>query len=181
MRIRSKSAHDAADYHRRIESCVTQDCRDHRGRGCFSVRTGDGHGVRLQSHQFREHLGTRNHWDRASIRFDDLRIVIADGGRAYDDVWVSDVLSSVTFKDLDTHLLQALGNVRVLQIRAGDTEPEIDEHLSDARHADATDTYKMDVLNSSKHLLATKRHKKHKLRTEFFNHIDGGGGGIAMR
>jgi hypothetical protein len=68
----------------------------------------------------------------------------------------------VTFKDLNTHLLQAISDVGALQIRARDAEAEIDEHLGNARHADASDTYEMDVLNSTKHFLATKRHKKHK-------------------
>ena len=66
---------------------------------------------------------------------------------------MSDVLSRVTFEDFDTHLLQAIGNVRMFQIGARDAKAEIDKHLSNAGHADATDTYEMDVLNSTKHLV----------------------------
>jgi len=99
------------------------------------------------------------------MRFDDLGIVVAHGSRANHDVRMSDVISSVSFEDLDTHLLQAIGDVRPLQIRSGDTEAEIDQHLGDAGHADASDAYEMDVLNSAKHqfsFLATRRHMSHK-------------------
>src|SRR5262249_33208354 len=143
---------------------VAQDSRDHRGGSRLSVRTGDGDGVRLESHQFGEHLCARDHRDRTPMRFDDLGIVVAHGSRANEDVWMSDVLSAVTFEDLHAQLLQAIGDVGSLQIRSGDTEAEIDQHLRDAGHADATDAYEMDVLNASKHrsVLATKRRKSHK-------------------
>src|SRR5262245_53287912 len=123
------------------------------------MRAGDSDGVWLQSHQLRQHFGARDHWDRAAVCFDDLGVVVTHGGRAHNDVRVSDILSGMTFKDLNTHLLQAIGDVGAFQIGTGDTEAEIDEHLGDAGHADASDTYEMDVLNSTKHLLATKRHK----------------------
>ena len=95
---------------------------------------------------------------RTTVRLDDFRIVVADGSRANDDVRVSDVLRCMSFKDLDTHLLQAVGDVRAFQIGARDAKAEIDEHLGDAGHADAADAYEMDVLNATKHFLATKRH-----------------------
>ena len=40
------------------------------------------------------------------MRLNDLRIVVAHGGRAHDDVRVPDILSAVAFKDLNawTHL-----------------------------------------------------------------------------
>jgi hypothetical protein len=67
----------------------------------------------------------------------------------------------VTFEDLNTHVLQAIGDVRAFQIGAGDAEAEIDEHLGDAGHADATDAYEMDVLNSTKHFLAVTNFRLH--------------------
>src|SRR6185295_19325267 len=48
-------------------------------------------------------------------------------------------------------MLQAIGDIGALQIGARHVKAEIDEHLGNAGHADSSDAYKMDVLNSSKH------------------------------
>src|SRR5215211_8853309 len=131
---------------------MAQDRRDHRRRGCLSMRTSHGDGVWLESHQLREHLGARDHGNRAAVCFDYLRVVVTNGCRAHHDVRVAHVLSRVTFKDLHTHLLQAVGNVGTLQIGAGNAKAEIDKHLGDAGHTDASDAYEMDVLNATEHL-----------------------------
>src|SRR6185369_2007606 len=85
------------------------------------------------------------------VRFDDFRIVVTHSSRPNDDVRMSDVLGTVTFEDLNTHLLQAIRDSGSFEIRSRNTEPEIDEHLGDAGHADAADAYEMNVLNSPKH------------------------------
>src|SRR6185369_11606042 len=85
------------------------------------------------------------------MSLDDFRIVVAHGSRAHDDVRMSDIFSSVTFEDFNTHVLQAIGDVRAFQIRAGDTKAEIHQHLGNAGHADAAYPDKMNVLNASKH------------------------------
>src|SRR5687767_7144152 len=95
--------------------------------------------MRLKSHQFREHLGPRDNRDGAPVRFENFRIVVTNSGRANNDVWLADMLSRVTFKELNTHMLQAIGNVGTLHVRAGNAKAEIDEHLGNAGHADATD------------------------------------------
>src|SRR5687768_3568499 len=64
---------------------------------------------------------------------------------------MSDVFSSVTFEYLNTHVVQAIGDGGAFQVRAGDAKAEVDEHLGNTGHADATDAYEMDVLDSSKH------------------------------
>ena len=53
-------------------------------------------------------------------------------------------------------MLEAIGDIGALQIGARNAKAEINKHLGDAGHADATNAYEMDVLNSSKHKLATK-------------------------
>src|SRR2546423_15645753 len=64
---------------------------------------------------------------------------------------MSDVLSGMTFKDLNTHLLQAIGDAGALLIRAGNAEAEIDEHLGNSGHTASSDAHEMNMLDSAKH------------------------------
>ena len=107
--------------------------------------------MRFQSHELREHLGARNNRNRTLVRLNDLGIVVAHGGGANHDVRVTDVLSTVTFKDLYAHLLQAIGDAGTFQIRTGDTKAKIAQYLGNTGHADAADANEMDVLYPSKH------------------------------
>jgi hypothetical protein len=66
-------------------------------------------------------------------------------------VWLAHILGIVTFENLNTHFLQSIGGSRTLQIGTGNAEAEIDQHFGNTRHADASDTDEMDVLNSAKH------------------------------
>jgi hypothetical protein len=59
----------------------------------------------------------------------------------------------MSFEDLHTHLLKSISNTRTLQIRAGNVETEIDQHLGNSGHADATDANKVNVLNATEHFL----------------------------
>src|SRR5687768_17024708 len=101
---------------------MAQHRRDHRGRSRLSVRTRNRDGVWLESHQLREHFSAWNDGNRALSCLNDFRIVIANGSRANNNVRMADVLSSVTFKDLDTHLLKSIGDTRTLQVGTGDAE-----------------------------------------------------------
>ncbi len=85
------------------------------------------------------------------MRFDDLRIVFTHGGGTNHHVRVAYVLAIVTFSKFNSHLLQTIGRGRFFRVGTGDTETQIDQHLGDARHADATNADKMDVLNSAEH------------------------------
>ena len=67
---------------------------------------------------------------------------------------MADVLGSMSFKDLNAHLLKSIGDTRALQIGTGNAEAEIDQHLGDTGHADTTDADKMDVLNPPEHLFS---------------------------
>src|SRR6185369_1423756 len=86
-----------------------------------------------------------------AMSLDDFRIVVTHGSRADDDVRMSDIFSSVAFEDFNTHVLQAIGDVRAFQIGAGHTKAEIHQHLGNAGHADTTDAYEMNVLDPTKH------------------------------
>jgi hypothetical protein len=66
---------------------------------------------------------------------------------------MTDVLSRVSFENLDAHLLKSIGGARALQVGTGNAEAEFDQHLGDTGHADATDANKMNVLYPSKHPL----------------------------
>ena len=70
---------------------------------------------------------------------------------ATDDMRIADVFTVVTFRELNTHLLQTVGDVRLLRVRSGNAETQIDEHFSDTGHSDTADADKVDMLNSSKH------------------------------
>src|ERR1041385_8539398 len=65
---------------------------------------------------------------------------------------LTNVLVCMSFKDLHAHLLKPIGNTRILQIGAGDTKAEIDQHFGNSGHADAPDANKVNVLNATEHL-----------------------------
>jgi hypothetical protein len=85
------------------------------------------------------------------LGLDDLRIVVAHGGRTNDDVRLSNVVAAMTFEDFNTHFLEPIRDGGTPQVGTRDAKAEIDQHLGNAGHADAPDTDEMDVLNSAKH------------------------------
>ena len=65
---------------------------------------------------------------------------------------IAHIFSVVPFSEIDSHLLQSIRRAGAFRIRARNTEAEVDQHLGDARHADAANADKMNVLNATEHL-----------------------------
>src|SRR5438094_23669 len=61
-------------------------------------------------------------------------------------------IQRVHFVDSGAELRQAISNCAAPQVRARDFESEIQQHLGDTAHADATDSYKMHALDLRKHV-----------------------------
>jgi len=87
------------------------------------------------------------------MRFDYLRIVVADRGRANDHVRLSDILGNVAFTDLATHLLESICDGRTFEIGSRNSKTEIDEYFGDSRHTYATYANEVNVLYAAKHNL----------------------------
>src|SRR5436190_17202445 len=103
--------------------------------------------MRFQTHQLRQHLRAWYHGNRSSICLDNLRVVITNSRRTNDHVWLSDIFRRMTFKDLNAHSLQAIGDSGCLQVRSRDAETKIDQHLGNPGHTDAADADEVNVLN----------------------------------
>ena len=88
----------AADDDRRIEPGLVEEDGDHRRRRRLAVRAGHGD-AHLHPHELGEHLGPGDDRDLEPPGFDDLEVVVADGGRDDDDVRAADVLGPVADRD----------------------------------------------------------------------------------
>ena len=73
-----------------------------------------------------------------------------------------EILAAMAVDDLRPQLHQALGDLALLQVGAGDLVAEIEQHLGDAAHADAADADKVDFTDLAEHSVslssATARH-----------------------
>ena len=148
--IRSHGVDAAANYDSGIEATRGQHCGHH---GCccgFAVHAGDGNAV-LQAHQFGQHLRTLNDRDVHVVRFGDFGIFRGNRGTGDNDLSPRDVFSAMSFKDGCAEARQPLGHGGTFQIGAGNLVAKIEQHLGNAAHANAADTYEMNTLNFGKH------------------------------
>ena len=88
-----------------------------------------------------------------SVGGDDLGIVTRDGGAGHHHLGACQVLGAMAFEGDGTHGGQTLRDGRGLEVRAGDLVAEVQQHLGDAAHADATDAHEMNALNLGEHEL----------------------------
>ena len=143
-RVAAEGAQAAADHRRRIEARPLEHQRHHRRGRRLAVRAGDGDAV-AKAHQFREHLGARNHRNPAPPRLVHLGIPRLDRRRRHHDIRVADVRSVVPARDADAEAGEPRRHVRRPGIRAADLVAEVRQQLRDAAHADAADADKMDA------------------------------------
>ena len=66
--VASQRSYSSPDHHGGIQSGGAQNGSDHRRRGGLAVASGHGHAI-FHAHQFREHLGPRDHRDVPPARF----------------------------------------------------------------------------------------------------------------
>ena len=98
----------------------------------------------LEPHQLGEHLRPAHHGNAPRARRDDLGIVALDGRRNDDHRGLAEIRLIVADRDRRALLAQALDVGVVGEVRALDLVAEVDEHLGDARHADAADADEVD-------------------------------------
>jgi hypothetical protein len=152
-RVRAHGVHAPADDYGWVQSSGRQDSGHHRRGGGLAVHARDRDSV-LQAHQLGEHLGALNDRDVQLAGLGDLGVVGGDGGTGNDDLGVADIFRGMTFDGERAERSQALRHAGTLQIRAGDSVAEVQQHLGNAAHADAADAYEMDALDFGEHGLA---------------------------
>jgi hypothetical protein len=80
------------------------------------------------------------------VGFDDFGVVLLDRRRGDDNMRAFDVGRFVAFVDCGAKILQPLGDVRRLGVRAGNGIAESEQDFGDAAHSDATDANQVDAL-----------------------------------
>ena len=134
---------DPAVDHRRVHAAGVEQRRDHRGGRGLAVGAGD-RDVRLQPHQLGEHLGAAHHRQVPRPRRVELGVARLDRRGDDDDARALEVLGVLADEDPRALLLQPLGDRARLGVRALHGEAVVQQHLGDARHADAADADEMD-------------------------------------
>ena len=134
---------DAAVDDGRVEPGRLEQRRHERGGRRLAVRAGDRDAL-LEPHQLGEHFGAANDRNAPRARRDELRIVALDGGGNDDHRGRAEIRRVVADEHRRALLAQALDVGVVAQVRALHLVAEIDEHLGDARHADAADADEVD-------------------------------------
>ena len=118
---------------------------DDGGRGGLAMGAGDGDAV-FQAHEFRQHLGARNHRNLVLVRFVNFGIVRFDRRRGHHHVRVIDVAGLVAVEDRGAEILQAFRDRRRLGVGTGDGIAQRQQYFGDAAHADSANAYQMNAL-----------------------------------
>src|ERR1700680_4030764 len=114
------------------------------------MHAGDGDAV-FQAHQLGQHFRALNHGDVEAVGFGDFGILHGNRRTGHYNFGPRDVFSAMSFEDCSPESGEALVHGRTLQVRARNFVTEIEQHLGNATHADAADTYEMDALNYGEH------------------------------
>jgi len=102
----------------RVQATSGEHRSDQAGRGGLAVGTGDGDAVAI-THQLGQHLGTWHHGNAAFKGGGHFRVGSVHGAGHHQHVGLSGVLSAVADENLCAKRLQALGDRRLFQVRAG--------------------------------------------------------------
>src|SRR5690606_37314561 len=124
-----------------------------------AVCTGDGDSP-LQTHEFRQHECTGNHWNTGCPGGKHFRIVRGHGRGNDNSAHAFDVFGAVTNQHLGPKGFQTASDGRSLQIRTTDRIAEVQQNFGDSAHAGSTYTNEVDALDSVFHfaLRATCSH-----------------------
>ena len=142
-RVGSVGVDDAAVDHRRIKPGRVEQRRHQRSRRRLAVRAGDRHAL-LEPHQLGQHFRPADDGDAPRPRLDDFGIVPLHRGGDDDDRGGVDVRFGMADEDGRALLAQALDVGVVAEVGALNLMAEVEQHLGDARHADAADADEMD-------------------------------------
>src|SRR5580658_8852746 len=148
-RVRTGVIHAPADDESGIKARSRENRRDHRGGSSFSVRAGHRDAV-FQAHQFREHFRARNHWNFQQMRFDYLYVISTHRRRNHHDMRAVHVFRMMSCENTGAKLAKPLGDLRLLQIRAGNRVAARKQHFRDAGHAAAANADQMNALKIAK-------------------------------
>jgi hypothetical protein len=163
--------HAAVD-HGGVEAALVQQGRHHgRGRGlAMGARDGD---VRLQPHQFGQHLGPAHHRQLAAARLFQFRVALLDREEITTTATSSPIFSARwPSKKVAPKLHQPVGDLAGLGVRPLHPVAQRDQHLGDARHADAADADEMDGAQLVGSLVAAGSWVC--LSCQVFDHVDQG-------
>ena len=139
-RVRSAHGADAPPHHhRRVQPRMVEDSRRHGCGGRLSVAAADRDTV-LKAHQFGKQLAAGDNGDLQSARFLHFRILLIHRRAHHQRPRAGHIGRREAFVDRSAQGGKALGNGRELQVRPGDPIAEIQQHLGDTAHADASDT-----------------------------------------
>ena len=100
--------------------------------------------VRFQPHQLGQHLGPAHHRQLAPPRLFQFRVARLDRGRDHDNRRFADILGALALEHLRAQRFQPPRDLRSLQVRPLHRIAQRDQHLGNARHADAADPDEMD-------------------------------------
>ena len=86
-----------------------------------------------------------------SVGLEHFGIIRGNGGAGDDDFRPRDVFRSMALEAASAQRCKTLGDRGTLEVGAGNLVAEVQQHLGDAAHANAADTYEMNALNFGKH------------------------------
>jgi hypothetical protein len=138
----------AADHVRGIEAGLGQDGGEHGGGRGLAVRPGHGQG-KLHAHQLGQHLGAGDDRQLAAQRFEDLDIVLGDGAGIDQGFGRPDIGGGVADGDAHAQASQSAHGIVLGDVRAADLETHVVQDLGNARHARAADAGEMDLLDAA--------------------------------
>jgi hypothetical protein len=142
-RVGAIGVDDPAIDHGGVEPARVQQRGDHRGGGGLAV--GAGHrDVGFQPHQLGQHLGPAHHRQAARAGGVQFGVARLDRGGDHDDLRPSRFSAFWPIEDRAPSRFQPLGDLRALQVGALHRVAVVQQHLGDARHADAADADEMD-------------------------------------
>src|SRR5208282_1779176 len=98
-----------------------------------------------------EHLGALNHRYMQPPSFDNFRVIDRNCGTRNHNVRAGNVGGGVSLKNGRAQSTESLCDRRSFQVGAGNLVAEIQQHLGNPAHADATDTHEMNALNLGEH------------------------------
>ena len=104
-----------------------------------------------EAHQLGQHLGAGNDGNSPVAGFHQFRVLVRDGRGLDEHVRVAHVVRAVADEDRGPEVFQPSDRGRGGQVRAGDVESHVDEHLGDAVHAGTADAHHVDVVHPRPH------------------------------
>jgi hypothetical protein len=123
------------------------------------VGAGNGDAL-LEAHQFGQHHRPRHHRNMLVACRDDFRVGLLHRSRGDDHVGASDVLGGMGAVDARAQFRQPLRYRVVCQVGSRHRIAQVQQHLGDTAHANATDADKVDLFDGVFHSTSPVRRKE---------------------